>query len=454
LVAEAALDYLVSVGDEDVLLFFDKIGTDGDPTQSFEIQDARLRVLTQLQPEKAFSEVLAKDEYLSDRQLGAFETVISDISSQTLLKGADNSWEQIRKLSLKELLRRHSLPLELAQKLTEDSALPIRALAYQGLAEQGALPDFETVRKALKEEESTADTVLRGLSRLSGGFRPRLSPDANSIIVAFYRTQPTARLREAIDWFSIDGPLAYRALALDRFDTIATELRTDLANGFERIKKDSIKRDNELYGAERGKMFAAVFEQYEDFIKSQFLEAALIGLAEKGQPGDAMLARPYLTHMDTSLRDPAVRVISKFGTSEDAATLLKVATESYGDIKEEAAAAALKLSSDPLSTARELIRSNSTEVVEIAFRWLFTQDSPDVKKSFEELLNDESDINRVRAIRYFSRRWNAAELEEFLREYIARGTYYYNVVTWLDRLLYSPSPLRDMYVKSLEQSTR
>jgi hypothetical protein len=77
-----------------------------------------------------------------------------------------------------------------------------------------------------------------------------------------------------------------------------------------------------------------------------------------------------------------------------------------------------------------------------------------VKKSFEELLNDESDINRVRAIRYFSRRWNAAELEEFLREYIARGTYYYNVVTWLDRLLYSPSPLRDMYVKSLEQSTR
>jgi hypothetical protein len=45
----------------------------------------------------------------------------------------------------------------------------------------------------------------------------------------------------------------------------------------------------------------------------------------------------------------------------------------------------------------------------------------------------------------------AKEVEQFLKEYLGRETYYYNIVTWLDRLLYSPMPLRDMFTQELKQ---
>ena len=38
-----------------------------------------------------------------------------------------------------------------------------------------------------------------------------------------------------------------------------------------------------------------------------------------------------------------------------------------------------------------------------------------------------------------------------LLEYPTRSTYYYDVVTWLDRLLYSPSPLKELFARELEE---
>ena len=123
-------------------------------------------------------------------------------------------------------------------------------------------------------------------------------------------------------------------------------------------------------------------------------------------------------------------------------------------MKEKAAAGALKLSSNPLEVARVLMLSNTPEVVRVAFDWMFIQDSPEVRKIFDELLGDGNGTNRVRALYYFSKRLQSADLEELLKEYIRKETYYYNVVTWLDRLLYAPSPLRDMFARDLERKAR
>jgi len=38
-----------------------------------------------------------------------------------------------------------------------------------------------------------------------------------------------------------------------------------------------------------------------------------------------------------------------------------------------------------------------------------------------------------------------------LEAQLHRETYYYNVVTWLDRLLYSPAPLRELFARDLER---
>jgi hypothetical protein len=42
-------------------------------------------------------------------------------------------------------------------------------------------------------------------------------------------------------------------------------------------------------------------------------------------------------------------------------------------------------------------------------------------------------------------------LELLLAAHLNKETYYYNVVTWLDRLLYSPALLREFFVQDLER---
>jgi hypothetical protein len=70
------------------------------------------------------------------------------------------------------------------------------------------------------------------------------------------------------------------------------------------------------------------------------------------------------------------------------------------------------------------------------------------------MLIDKDEKNRVRGIHYLSARLPREELEEILGEYLERETYYYNVVTWLDRLLYSPPPLKHMFAKELEEKAK
>ena len=43
------------------------------------------------------------------------------------------------------------------------------------------------------------------------------------------------------------------------------------------------------------------------------------------------------------------------------------------------------------------------------------------------------------------------ELRALLEQCVRRESYYYNIVAWLDRLLYAPSLLREMYLRELQE---
>jgi hypothetical protein len=45
--------------------------------------------------------------------------------------------------------------------------------------------------------------------------------------------------------------------------------------------------------------------------------------------------------------------------------------------------------------------------------------------------------------------YGSSELEELLDSYISQGSYYYNIVTWLDRLLYSKGQYHTYYKSTL-----
>jgi HEAT repeat protein len=452
-VRSQAYEYLVREGDESALSLFEALSTDTDEVRRSSINEARLRLMARLQPSKALSEVITKGEYLSNSEMDAIKQNISQVDEDVLLTGAKGASAQVRRLSLKELARRGHLPMEVAQGLRHDPSIDVRALALQCLAKHGQLTDLQEVRKLLSKEEPASESGMLSLSMMLER-RKSISPDAESIIVTFYRTQSAEQLLQAIDWYSVDGPLAYEALALDRYNEVATHVRTDLLQGFARVKEQSTEQMKSELGPEAWGKYAPRLERFDDSTQAHFTKAALSALAANGEASDAEFARPYLSDSNTSVRDAAVIAISRFGSSEDVDALMNITKEAWGDVRRTAAAAALRLSPTPLQVAYDLSENSDSEVVEIAFGWFFAQDSPEVKTMFLKLLQNDAEPKRMRAIYYWSQKMTNEELRQLLQDYISAETYYYDVVTWLDRLLYSPQPLREMFVRQLSKEAK
>ena len=246
---------------------------------------------------------------------------------------------------------------------------------------------------------------------------------------------------------------AYAYLGLVGDDDMRSELEAmDFGDAdFAAIRQRSADRIRQRLGDKAVETALEQFKQYDDFIRSMYLAVALSALAAHGEPSDIKFGRQYMGSTYSSVKLAAVRIVCRFGTSEDSADLLRVSSDAYGDVRDEAGIGALRLSPRPVETARELTQSPSAKIAQAAFGRLYTQDSPEVRRFFEELLNGDSDANRVRAIFYFSKTLDRKKLIKLLKAQFNRNTYYYNVVAWLDRLLYSPRALRGFFLRELER---
>jgi len=66
------------------------------------------------------------------------------------------------------------------------------------------------------------------------------------------------------------------------------------------------------------------------------------------------------------------------------------------------------------------------------------------------LYSNRSDL-RIKGLAFLARTRSRQELVSLLEKYpTGSSTYYYNVVCWLDRILFSPEQLRGEYLKRLQ----
>jgi hypothetical protein len=451
-VRTGAFQYLAAIGDETVLPFLENLSQMENAQTGAAARDAKFSVLMRLRPQEAFSQMVETGAYASDAKLRQLGENVSAISDGELLKGAANQSGQVRKFAVKELARRGSLPKNMAQQLTADPSAFIREIAFTELAKQGTSIDLGKVREALsrKDQQLNAFAALAGL----GGKTDDEEGDTDSVILTYYRQQNAEVVAAAVKWFDVDGALAYKSLAIDHFDAIGGELRTDLENGFERVRKQSIDEIKRVMGAEYADKFVERFKEYDDFLRSRFVEAALAGLALHGQASDIRFGRQYLASDRITTQTAAVRIVCRFGSAEDVPTLLEVAKDSWGEARDEAGACALRLSPTPFAVASELTRAKSEELAGAGYAWLYGQRSQEASDFFETLIDSEYNEDRLRAVYYFSKTQMSEELERVLDATLQKETYYYSIVTWLDRLLYSPEPLKDFFIRKLAEEAR
>lgn len=449
-VRRSAFNYLAEMGDGRTIDLLNSFARDAEGSpEADDALDARFRILSRLTPDSAFEEEISKEDFLSPERLRILREIAINASEEVLLGGVESPREQMKKLCARELASRGRLPSEVAHRLIQDSSLSVRAIALGSLAENGVLSGPDLVRKVLKDPESDSQSSWPNLAGLLGGKKDEDVPDSDSVIVAFYSSQSVESALAAVDWYSVDGPLAYRALALNHFDAVSGTIHEDIADGFRRIKEESLRRYEDAHGTEATGRRRSVLEKFDGFAKDRFTEAALLGIAKNGLAGAADVAKPFLSHDTFYLRNAAVKVASKFGDPGCAGDLLRIAKDSYGEVQREAALGALHLSSHSLEAASELLKSDNKRLNEVAFHWMIGRDSNDLADVFKEFLHDENAGFRIQSLLWLFQRLQKSELEVILHAYMDTGVYYYDVVTWLDRLLYAPPNIRKAFERRL-----
>jgi len=251
-------------------------------------------------------------------------------------------------------------------------------------------------------------------------------------------------LRKSLIWADVDGPIRYRLL-LERGEIPRETARKDLSEGFQRIRNES---DQRLDGRENAATFRERLEKLQPFIKGLFTTAALEALAADPAVEDVALARQFLNDFNTRLA--ALRIVVSKGSPIDVKGLIEIARSSYGEQRQLALTGVKRLAADRLETAGILMASEARELRRAAVPLI--QDLPDESALpfLESLLVDADESVRLLAVGLLRLRCGRERLIELLRRYTDRSTYFYNVVVWLDRVIYAPAPMSGYYATELD----
>jgi hypothetical protein len=145
-----------------------------------------------------------------------------------------------------------------------------------------------------------------------------------------------------------------------------------------------------------------------------------------------------------------LRGLAKVGNAEDRQKLVRLFADPMPAIQAAAARTYLALSPNTVTGAKDLLAEPSEYLV-----WVVVRHALQAEESLWSLLkpflaHENENIRRL-VCYYAVRVLKKAALKKLLDEYLSRGRYFYNAVTLLDRALYSPKKMREMYVRDDEE---
>ena len=166
-------------------------------------------------------------------------------------------------------------------------------LLYMELATRGEPLDLEVV-KAAEAPNPFSHT----------------GPNVVDIQALVFRQRGRQQLEALLDFYNLDGPAVYKALAWADFTALADHIRSDIHTKFRRLKVGN---------------WPAEFEKYDGFLQGLYLVEALCILSEFGNSDDVrLLGLPLLLNeKDLRIQQAAGQLVSRQGDQQVWVSLLK-----------------------------------------------------------------------------------------------------------------------------------
>ncbi|GAH89603.1 unnamed protein product, partial [marine sediment metagenome] len=223
---------------------------------------------------------------------------------------------RVRDAIVDELLKREKITKDLAMKLLEDSSLNIKQKACLAIIDHGESITPDRIRQIF-DQKSESENAL-GNSRIALALA---GVEVDEVLLKLFLTWPLSKLLNEVDWYSLNGPIAYRAIAIKYYSEGSVDIESDLEILFAPIREKALsgimQRTKDSYGkiiakletklapeeekslarkelADAARKTVESFKELDDFILRDFTSAALVGIALNGEAGSVKFGRDYI----------------------------------------------------------------------------------------------------------------------------------------------------------------
>jgi hypothetical protein len=338
-------------------------------------------------------------------------------------------WATTRQLGLRIADERGELTQEDTVKALDDPSEDVRVLGVDLRLKHGWPVDDDVLKNLPSKVRLASRTLFGGI-------------DADRT-VALQRMRSEDELRSDVNWYMPQTPAHYEALGRDHFDSFGEQVRRDLDDGFGTFREESRAALEQRFP---GLDISSLLEE-NDYAAPAFAAAALEVLSEHGSRDDRARVIQHLDATDRLLRMSALHALARVGEAPDAAYAVREATAADGgtsDTRRMAAEIAVALSP---AAASELLEATDAGVVRVAVAALGAE--ADGIEKLKALLNHPADEVRVAAVAKLASTLDNNQLEATLDAYLQQDQHFYDVVVWLDRLLFAPEPFRGRFAREL-----
>jgi HEAT repeat protein len=428
-VVAAAVDYLAGVlpdaNTADILV----------ATLKSDQVELQAKLLRRANPAKAIAILMGSSSYLSDWELRAYDGVAEDADETLLRVGLTDRRAPVRAFALRELARRGVLGLDEIREKMRDQSADVRREAARILI-QLTPTNYDEARNAAKQVD------------------PEQPWAEDELIRAAVSKLDSDTLAEGMYLFDVDGDDAYAILGQRGDDRVISRLRSDLEDGFEGLRAESLERLVAQHGEAVATYIAERSADVEQFTLARHAAAGLSVLSHIAEPEDAQLARKFLSSKWDFVRLPAIRILAKSGARDYADTLVSIASDSYGAVKDAAVSALIDIDPTVENGAAVLCNSSDPSNVQKVLLQLLTVDETRATEASRRLLYSDAEPIRRLALAALLHCLDREGLLGLLDEYQSAERYFYDVVVWLDTVLYGPEDLASGFRRHLQAEFR
>ena len=412
--------------------------------------EAKIELLYLNSPNEGFSYLIKTETKIPLLLNSKIENLDLGVDDKLIIEAVKSSEVAIRRFCAKYLRKAKLLSKDICKELFKDPDMLVKKEGVLGLIDLGEKIDMDFIKKLFPEpKEKNINALAWALSRAE-------VISSNDFIPILFEKRTPEDLLSQIDFYKINGVEAYKILAKKHFQFLKGRIRLDLDSEFETLKSESENKWIEKYGDVGKTISKRLKPELINFYRGRYILAALAGLSIHGKKEDVKYAREYLSDKKYEGDNfSALKIILHFGDKSDIEMLNKIALNSYGETKRIAIEALFKFSEDRDSRLALIINKDET-IYKTSLQMLLKYDLPYKIEFAEILLKSEIEDRRLDGLAILLHYLNETELEKYLDDYLKQDTYYYNVVTWLDKCLYAVGVFKGLFkskmLARLEQS--